>query len=157
MGVLRSAFWKGGPPVSFGLCISMFQVTSLLELGLFGLRVLSLLSFKGKLILIELDPNQEWGILYTKKHPSPKKTALNVRPKPYPLFPIFYYKMFTFCLNKMSVLTYLYCNIRWSLHSSSLRWVLHTVITGQLLLLALAIVTYERWGSRLKIMILVCS
>lgn len=53
----------------------MFQVTSLLELGLFGLRVLSLLSFKGKLILIELDPNQEWGILYTKKHPSPQKNS----------------------------------------------------------------------------------
>lgn len=45
------------------------------------------------------------GDTYTKKQPPQKKPALNVSPKPYPLFPIFYYKMFTFCLNKMSVLT----------------------------------------------------
>lgn len=61
----------------------MFQVTSHLVFGLSVLCVLiSLLFFKEKLILIELDPNQEWGVLVLKQQQQ-KKNPLNVRLKLY--------------------------------------------------------------------------
>ena len=85
----------------------MFQVTSHLVFGLSVLRVLiSLLFFKKKLILIELDPNQEWGILVLKQKKQKKKTFKCETQTLFILcFLYFYYKMVTFYLSKKFSIT----------------------------------------------------